>query len=379
MPLLSIVVASHNTENYLGEALKSLIRQQWSHIEIIIVDDGSTDRTADVAAQFTGSTIRLIRQSHRGPGAARNVGASLAKGKYLAFFDSDDIADPFFYRQAIFGLEKTHSDFAVGSYGTLIDSKLCLPPPYIQVLHRSSRRGVVLSQVPEVMTNALMCTRVYRRDFYERAVAPQPEGVFFEDQLLTMRAFVRARGFDILHQPALQWRRRETKDTTTQQAGEAHNLRERVRAYKETADFLLNEGRPEIRVARLAQILATDQLTLTRLSTASEEYFDIARQFLEWAIAEVGQETYAEQVDVQDRVLQAVVMRMNLEAAQSFLEADGRNLKPWVFRSDSQGLLAWLPGWQLDQSADVPLSTRRVGRRQAEQIPPEAILAGGAH
>ena len=334
MPLLSIVVAAHNTEEYLVAALASLRDQQWPNIEVIVVDDGSTDSTDALATEFVAqdSRFRLVKQENAGPGAARNNGAAQARGKYIAFFDSDDLADPFFYRQAVLGLERSGSDFAVGGYDVLIGGKKKLPPRYIRELHRRSRRRTTLASLPEVMTNALICTRVFRREFYTRAVAPQPEGVFFEDQILAMRAFVRAVSFDLLHQPALQWRRRASRESTTQRAGEADNLRQRIQAYRQVADFLVDEGLTEVRRERLAQILATDQLTLAQLTVATQEYFDVARDFLDWAIAEVGEDRYTHTVDCQDRVLQALVRRADLATAQSFLLAEGRDLAQWVFR-----------------------------------------------
>jgi glycosyltransferase involved in cell wall biosynthesis len=96
MPLLSIVMASYNTKEYVAEALRSLLNQQWREVEVIVVDDGSTDGTWEVVESFAGThpKVRAVRQTNSGPGSARNRGAALARGKYVAFFDSDDVADP---------------------------------------------------------------------------------------------------------------------------------------------------------------------------------------------------------------------------------------------------------------------------------------------
>ena len=358
-------MAAHNTQDYIGAAVASLLGQQWPKIEIIIVDDGSTDRTADVVTRFVGKTVHLIQTENRGPGAARNIGATFAKGKYIAFFDSDDVADPFFYRQAILGLERTHSDFAVGSYRILNHGKLRLPPAYIQQVHHRTQRHIDLANLPLITTNALMCTRVYRRDFYEKKVAPQPEGVFFEDQLVTMKAFIQSHRFDVLHQPALYWRRRATGDATTQQSADAENLKYRVEAYRSVANYLAQIGRPEVRIERLIQILATDQLTLNQLVVASQDYFDVAREFLTWALAEVGNEQYIERVDIADRFLQALIVQTNLETVKSFLLAGGRKVENWVFQHDQNGrLVGELPKWELDTIINVPATVRTVPKRR---------------
>jgi CDP-glycerol glycerophosphotransferase len=313
MPLLSVVMAAYNTERYVGAALASLVSGQWPRLEIIVVDDGSTDGTASVVAEFAAShrtpVIRLVRAPHRGPGAARNLGAGLATGRYLAFFDSDDVADPFFYRRAVRGLTRSGSDFALGAYAILVAGRRCPPPSYIRDLHHQTRRGATLADTPLAMTNALMCTRVYRRDFYERCVAPQPEGVFFEDQLVTMRGYVAATAFDVLHTPALLWRRRGTGDATTQRAGTVENLRERIAAYRAVADFLGSRGEDAIRRERLVQLLATDQLRLDQALAAQPEYLDVARQFLDWAVGEIGWELYEARVAPADRELHDWVAR----------------------------------------------------------------------
>jgi len=325
MPLLSVVMAAYNTQDYISEALESLLHQQWRKVDIIVIDDGSTDGTANVASQFLGKDVHLVCTEHRGPGAARNTGAALARGKYIAFFDSDDIADPFFYRKAIFSLERTHSNFAIGSYQILKHGKNQLPPWYIQQAHSRTQKHVRLAEIPLIMTNALMCTRVYRREFYEKKVAPQPEGVLFEDQLITMKAFVQADGFDILHQSALQWRRRPTGDATTQQAADVENLIQRTQSYKDVADYLFQVGELDMRIERLVQLLATDQLTLSSLVVApqAQEYFDVARDFLRWAKAEVENDKYIERVGLRDRLLQTLVLETDLETVKSYLLTRG--------------------------------------------------------
>jgi glycosyltransferase involved in cell wall biosynthesis len=89
-PLISAIIPVYNYERYLGEAVESVLAQNWRRLEIIVVDDGSSDGTAGVARRF-GSLLRYDVQSHAGPGAARNRGVELARGDYLAFLDADDL------------------------------------------------------------------------------------------------------------------------------------------------------------------------------------------------------------------------------------------------------------------------------------------------
>jgi len=88
-PLVSVIMPAFNAAYFIEEALLSVLAQNYQPLEILVVDDGSTDDTAAVVARF-GDKIRYIRQSNAGPGAARNKGLEFATGEWIAFLDSDD-------------------------------------------------------------------------------------------------------------------------------------------------------------------------------------------------------------------------------------------------------------------------------------------------
>ncbi len=93
MKTVSVIIPTYNYGRFLREAIDSALAQTYRPIEVIVVDDGSTDDTPQVLAAY-GERIRVIRQDNRGAGAARNRGTAAAKGDYLAFLDSDDILKP---------------------------------------------------------------------------------------------------------------------------------------------------------------------------------------------------------------------------------------------------------------------------------------------
>lgn len=86
--LISIVIPCYNQARFLGETIESVLRQTYSHFEIIVVDDGSTDDTSEVAARYAG--VRCVRQKNQGQAAARNAGLRASDGAYVVFLDSDD-------------------------------------------------------------------------------------------------------------------------------------------------------------------------------------------------------------------------------------------------------------------------------------------------
>jgi glycosyltransferase involved in cell wall biosynthesis len=90
LPLISCIVPVFNGERYLGEALESILKQSYQALEIIVVDDGSTDGTAAVIEHYAGQ-VRFLRQPNAGTAAARNSGLRVAEGEFIAFLDADDL------------------------------------------------------------------------------------------------------------------------------------------------------------------------------------------------------------------------------------------------------------------------------------------------
>jgi glycosyltransferase involved in cell wall biosynthesis len=86
---VSVVIPVWNGARYLGAAIESVLAQTTSPLELIVVDDGSTDASVEVAAEY--AAVRVVSQAHAGPGAARNCGVELAGGAYVAFLDADDL------------------------------------------------------------------------------------------------------------------------------------------------------------------------------------------------------------------------------------------------------------------------------------------------
>jgi glycosyltransferase involved in cell wall biosynthesis len=90
-PAVSVVLPTHNRAPLLGRAIRSVLRQSYGDFELVVVDDGSADETAEVVASFDDPRVRYVRLARNaGAGAARNVGIKAARGRFLAFQDSDD-------------------------------------------------------------------------------------------------------------------------------------------------------------------------------------------------------------------------------------------------------------------------------------------------
>ncbi|MBT8385958.1 MAG: glycosyltransferase family 2 protein [Ignavibacteria bacterium] len=93
-PLVSVIIPAYNSEKFIGQAIESVQKQTYSNLEVIVIDDGSTDNTISVVRSISEQDDRIncykIEPSHR-PSVPRNYGIDKAKGKFIAFLDSDDL------------------------------------------------------------------------------------------------------------------------------------------------------------------------------------------------------------------------------------------------------------------------------------------------
>ncbi len=93
-PLVSILIPAYNAEAWIAETIQSALGQTWPQKEIIVVDDGSTDRTLTMARQFVSQGVSVISQQNQGAAAARNRAFSASEGQYIQWLDADDLMDP---------------------------------------------------------------------------------------------------------------------------------------------------------------------------------------------------------------------------------------------------------------------------------------------
>jgi len=117
--LVSIVTPTYNSEQFIAETIQSVQNQSYTHWELLIIDDGSQDKTADVVKEFqkNDSRIKFFKlEQNSGPAVARNTGIEQAQGHYLTFIDADDIWFPNFIANSIQTIQKTQIPFVFSSY-----------------------------------------------------------------------------------------------------------------------------------------------------------------------------------------------------------------------------------------------------------------------
>ncbi|WP_018653674.1 bifunctional glycosyltransferase/CDP-glycerol:glycerophosphate glycerophosphotransferase [Actinomadura flavalba] len=239
-PTLSIVVPIYKVEEYLAECLESLTAQTLTDLEIIMVDDGSPDGSADIAREFEARDprFRLVRKQNEGLGPARNTGAEHATGTYLAFLDSDDKVPSYAYELMVGSLEKTGSDLVSGGVDRF-DAERAVRAKFYRDTFARDRLQTHVSRDPALLRDRTAWNKVFRRAFWDEHGFAFPPGAY-EDIPVMIPAHVRATSVDVLSETIYLYRVRESGGelSITQRRTEATNLEDRLRSVGAVSEFL---------------------------------------------------------------------------------------------------------------------------------------------
>lgn len=117
-PLISVIVPAYNIENYIENCLESIIRQTYKNLEIIVIDDGSTDNTGKIIDNFSNfdKRIKVIHKKNEGVSKARLLGVEESKGEYIGFVDGDDQIEKYMYEHLLNNALKYRADISHCGY-----------------------------------------------------------------------------------------------------------------------------------------------------------------------------------------------------------------------------------------------------------------------
>ena len=125
MPQVSVIIPIYNSEKYLHECLDSVINQTYKDIEIILVDDGSTDKSSSICDEYAkkDERIKVFHTSNNGPSHARNIGIDNATGEYIVFQDSDDYIELNMIEDTVKEALKSDSDLVISGHKTFFEEE----------------------------------------------------------------------------------------------------------------------------------------------------------------------------------------------------------------------------------------------------------------
>jgi glycosyltransferase involved in cell wall biosynthesis len=281
---LSVIIPAYNRAHLIGETLRSLLMQTRPADEIIVVDDGSTDDTAAVAAGF-GAPVKVIRQANGGPAAARNTGFRDSRGEFIHFFDSDDLAAPNKHVVQLAALETTGADIAIG--------------PWVQGRFRGKRFAAsnhVLQQhglpVGKNLVNKLLSnwsfvphSALFRRSIVEKAGGFPEELFVAEDQFVFLACLLA--GARVVHTPGTIefYRLGDGGKITESKEWAARRLREWARFLIKAREACLKKGIEPLRWFGYRRRLWEVKQDLENAQCADD---DLMNQLHAWAPAGIA-------------------------------------------------------------------------------------------
>ena len=192
-PLISIIVPTYNVEKYIRTCIESILAQTYRNIEVIIVNDGSTDQSLAVISDLICShhNVKVINQKNQGVSVARNTGIDVATGKYITFVDADDKIMPGFVSSLYQIADKTGADIVRGSFR---DFNGNIPKGWGPDFNVPTNCGtIVLDQFLSSNISFVVVTSIYRLDFINSNHIRFTPGILLEDGDFTTRAYMLAK------------------------------------------------------------------------------------------------------------------------------------------------------------------------------------------
>lgn len=201
---VSILICVYNGEKYIKDAIDSAIAQTLEDIEIIVVNDGSTDSTLDILKGYSDERIKIHSQENMGLGASRNKAMSLAEGEYIAFLDADDWLDERMCEISYGSAKENDTDMTMFQIISFDEkSKTCHESDWFNLKNfDESFDGRVFSpqEAHDILFDSSVsaCQKIYRNSFLKSINAGFPEGIYFEDMPFFYHVFLSAERINII-------------------------------------------------------------------------------------------------------------------------------------------------------------------------------------
>lgn len=239
MAQVSVIIPVYNAEKYINQCLDSIVGQTLRDIEIICVDDGSSDRSLEILREYQerDDRVKVIEQPNGGAGAARNNGLRHATGEYLSFLDADDFFEPDMLEEAVAAAESYKADFVVfnsDQYHMDKDTFVAVPwvlrkcdiPPYMPFSYRQLTDNVFKTFV------GWAWDKLYRRSFVEEHELWYQEQRTSNDMLFVFSALVVAKRIAIVDKVLAHQRRGGSESLSVTREKSWHCFHDALNALK---------------------------------------------------------------------------------------------------------------------------------------------------
>ncbi len=236
-PLVSIIIPVYGVESFLRRCLDTVINQTYADLEIILVDDGSPDKSGAICDEYAlkDSRIKVIHQENKGLCGARNAGLEKATGAYIGFIDSDDWIAPDMYEYLVKKLEKYNADIVSCQYYRVIAGKNT--KARCDGTDKIMNRGEAIDELVSRFTiRSTFWNKLFRREFFDSFRFP--EGRTYEGTLSMHKIFEKADRIVMLGDPKYYYFDNETSIINTKSVKNAVNY---ALSYIERYEYLIND------------------------------------------------------------------------------------------------------------------------------------------
>ncbi len=244
--LLSIIITAYNIDAYIERGVRSVCNQTYHNLEIIVVDDGSTDTTGRILDELAekDARIRVIHEENGGPARARNTGIAESRGNYIGFVDGDDWIDPDMYEKLFSALRDKQADIAVCRYRQVARTSTIDESLDRAVLFEGQEAlAAYVEEREEFVIQNAAWNKLYRRELLPKPAFP--EGCWYEDIMFATEALARA-GRCIYLDIALYNYIIDREDSIMNRRINPRTFTDQIPAYYEKTELLKNLGREDL-------------------------------------------------------------------------------------------------------------------------------------
>lgn len=195
-PLVTIIIPVFNKVEYLDKSIKSAVNQRYKQLELIIINDGSTDNSSQIIKEWSDKDQRIIyiNQENKGVSETRNRGIDMANGKYIFFLDADDEIDENAINNLMNKAETNKADITVGNFIKIISGKEIKDKRLIQKKYSGKELNQVQVKSEMFMFKnrylATACNKLYRKEFLKKSKVRFKNNVLAEDRLFNLMCYV---------------------------------------------------------------------------------------------------------------------------------------------------------------------------------------------
>ncbi len=278
-PFVSIIVPVYNTEEYLEECLNCLVNQTLENIEIICINDASTDNSLKILNDFSKNDDRIIiisNETNQGLSITRNRGIKAAKGEYIVFFDSDDLIETDAYEKLYNEVKEHEQDMIIYNFKRFDDEGV----EWFEIVQKNSNideyaEKTNIIEHPELLWNTIACNKFIKRDFLIEHNLKFLEKRLFEDLLFSTQIQCLTDSIGIYPDVIYKWRFREKGNKSISQSNEnIKNLKDRIFISNEIINLLKeNEKFKSLLPHLYKKLLEHDFIIfINQLDMADEEF-----------------------------------------------------------------------------------------------------------